>query len=128
MSTFGILPTRRRGGGNFFLSLTSCIDFVGSLALLTRCNFSRFWISLKFSKYNNYRKRFSKYFDFRILTCCNLGCFSKIVSKNDSKFGRVSQYIICKNRNFLIRLSEQIYKRSNSTKFSVNQINPRRRS
>ena len=123
-----ILPTRRQGGGNFCLSLTSCIDFVESVAIVTCCNSSRFRISLKFFKHNNYRKCFSKKFDFCILSCCNYWYFSKIASKNDSKFGRVSQYIICKNRNFLIRLSEQIYKRSNSTKFSVNQINPRRRS
>ena len=116
------------GGGYFCLSPTSCIDFVENLTLLTRCNSFRFWISLKFFKYNNYRKHFSRYFDFCILTCCNYWYFSKISSKNDSKFGRVAQYIIRKNRNFLIRLSEQIYKRSNSTKFSINQINPRRRS
>ena len=119
---------KKTGGGNFCLSLTSCIDFVESIALVTCCNSSRFRISLKFSKYNNYRKHFSKNFDFKILTCCNYWCFSKIASKNDSKFGRVLQYIIRKNRNFLIRLSEQIYSRSNSTKCSINQINPRRKS
>ena len=131
LSMFEILPTRRRRGGeggNFCLSLTNCIDFVESLALLTRCNSFGFWISLKFSKYNNYRNHFSKNFDFCILTCCNQWCFSKIASKNDSKFGRVLQYIIRKSYDLLILLSEQIYKRSNSTKFSINQINQRRRS